>query len=147
MQHSLVFGLAGHNYLALRNENGDVVEELHGLATDERTQRWTYVGYKTTDILQVWRFHGPLYQINNKQYPGIILKEGGKEEVNKTWDKATPCIEAINVKKIPYPSLGISIKQTTKNSNSVAYTLSYCMELDAKHLGLITPGSGENLLK
>jgi hypothetical protein len=62
------------------------------------------------------------------------------------WKKTAPCKEEINDMNLPYPPYGVNIQGDTENSNSVAYTLTVCMGLDAQHLGLITPGWGKNLI-
>lgn len=147
MQKPLVFGLAGHNYLALRDEKSNIVSELHGLATDTATGKWKYIGSNPADILRVWQFESPRYYLAEKKFPGIILKEGTKEELFSIWDKAIPCKEEINEKDIPYPPYGFSLRNETTNSNSVAYTLATCMELGTKHIGVWTPGDAVNLLK
>lgn len=146
MQHPLVFGFAGHNYLALRDQNGEIVSELHGLATDTTTGQWKYIGSNLTDILQVWQFESTRYYLAEKKFPGIILKEGLQNELSLIWNKATSCKESINQKKISYPPYGFSIRNETTNSNSVAYTLATCMELGTKHIGIWTPGDAMNLL-
>ena len=146
MQHPLVFGFTGHNYLVLRNQDNDIVSELHGLATDGITGKWKYVGSKSTDILKVWEFNGPRYYLAEKKYPGKILIEGKLEDMKTLWNMARGCEEPINEKKLQYPKLGVKFSGGTENSNSVAYTLSLCMGLDARHVGLLTPGDKTNLL-
>jgi hypothetical protein len=147
MQHPLLFGIAGHNYLVLRNDKGDIVKEMHGLATDASTNDWKYVGSRSSDLLQVWEFNGSRNYLSSKQYPGIVLISGNQETIETIWTKGENCILPINEKKIPYPPFGFSLKNETKNSNSVAYTLTLCMNLDVRHIGIITPGSEKNLLE
>ena len=146
MQHPLIFGLAGHNYLALRNENGHIVSELHGLATDASNGGWKYIGSNPNDLLKVWEFDNSRYYLAEKKFPGIILKEGSRDELLSIWNKAYDCKDSINEKNIPYPPYGFRIRNETTNSNSVAYTLASCMELGTKHIGVFTPGDGRNLL-
>lgn len=147
MQQPLVFGLAGHNYLALRNEDMKIIKELHGLATDSYNGIWKYVGFSSSDILQVWEFNGPHFYLAEKRFSGVILHEGSQDEVEALWKNGEQCVAPINKKRIPYPPFGVTVKGDTENSNSVAYTLALCMGLDTKHLGLITPGEGKNLLE
>lgn len=147
MQHPLVFGIAGHNYLVLRDQNNDVIKELHGLATDPKTMMWKYVGTRDTDILQVWEFSTTTKYEAEKRLPGIILYQGNQNEVNKLWKDAEGCKEMINKKKISYPPYGITFRGDTENSNSVAYTLALCMGSNLGHLGWLTPGSQHNLLE
>lgn len=146
MQAPLVFGIAGHNFITLRNEKNMIVGELHGLATDEATRNWKYVGDHETDKLKVWYFSNPHEYITQKNYSGTIMYKGQKQDVVVAWQKALVCKEKINSLNIPYPPYGVKISGDTENSNSVAYTLILCMGLDANHLGLITPGWGKNLL-
>jgi hypothetical protein len=147
MQHPLLFGFAGHNYLALRNHDGTIVSELHGLATDSFTGEWKYVGSKATDKLRVWEFESGRYYLAEKTFPGIILKEGSEEEVKAVWNIGISCKDPINSKNIDYPPYGVRIRNETTNSNSVAYTLARCMNLDTRHIGIWTPGDAMNLLK
>ena len=146
MQHPLLLGLAGHNYLALRDPNGTVIAELHGLATDTTTGQWKYIGNNPNDKLKVWEFDKSTYYLAEKSFPGIILNEGQQDSIIELWKKAVSCKDPINSKNISYPPFGFNLKNETENSNSVAYTLSLCMGLSIKHLGLFTPGNGVNLL-
>lgn len=146
MQHPLFLGLAGHNYLVLKDGEGDVIKELHGLATDTATEHWKYIGTNKTDILQVWEFYGSKNYLASKKFPGIILAEGPQEAIETLWTKGSACIPAINEQKIPYPPYGVRVGGDTENSNSVAYTLTLCMGLDTRHIGIFTPGSKKNLL-
>lgn len=146
MQYPLVFGIAGHNYLTLRDTKNTTVKELHGLATDNKTGIWKYTGTDPADKLKVWEFLGSDTYIAEKSYSGILLTKGNKDEMTTTWNKAKPCTKAINDKNLPYPPYGVTLHGDTENSNSVAYTLSICMGLSTEHLGLITPGWGKNLL-
>jgi hypothetical protein len=148
MQQPLVFGVAGHNYLVLRDSNNKIIEEFHGLATDRQTGEWKYIGNKETDTLQVWEFPGPHFYISQKNFIGKVLYSGNEQLVMSIWNKALTCKEDINNMNIPYPPYGVNMKGDTENSNSVAYTLALCMGLDVsgEHLGLITPGWGNDLL-
>lgn len=146
MQHPLIFGLAGHNYLALRDENGNVVEELHGLATDTVTKQWKYIGTKPTDILQVWEFDNGRY-LAGTNFPGIIINQGAQPDVLSLWNKALSCKDSINQENINYPPYGVSFRSETTNSNSVAYTLAKCMGFDTRHIGIWTPGDTMDLLQ
>ena len=146
MQHPLIFGIAGHNYLVLRDASGEIEKELHGLATDSLTKQWKYVGTSPTDVLHAWEFDGSRSYVAEKTYSGIIMAEGDADTIKSLWVKGEECVPSINEKDIPYPPFGVNIHGDTENSNSVAYTLSLCMGLNTKHLGLITPGEGRNLL-
>lgn len=147
MQHPLLFGFAGHNYLALRDADGSIISEIHGLATDNITGMWKYVGTNSTDILQVWQFENPHFYLAEKTFPGIILTQGTEQEMKSVWAQGAACEQPINTQRIPYPPYGISFKNETTNSNSVAYTISKCMGLNSKHIGIWTPGDAMDLLK
>ena len=146
MQQPIVFGIAGHNFLTLRDEKNTIVGELHGLATNAKTGKWKYIGNNETDKLQVWYFKNSYEYVTQKKFSGIVLFTGEKDEANKLWNKALACKEKINKQELLYPPYGVNLSGDTENSNSVAYTLTFCMGLDAEHLGLITPGWGKNLL-
>lgn len=147
MQYPLVLGIAGHNYLVLRDGNNTVLRELHGLATDSKTNAWKYMGIKTGDKLKVWEFSSEDTFVIHKSYSGRILYRGTKEEAVNLWVEALVCKEKINSKNILYPPFGVTLGGDTENSNSVAYTLTLCMDLDPNHIGLFTPGSTKNLLE
>lgn len=146
MQHPLLFGFAGHNYLALRDDSGHIVSELHGLATDTTTGSWKYIGSDPKDVLKVWQFESSRYYLSEKKFPGVVMKEGTKDELFEIWNRAYPCKDTINNMNIPYPPYGFSLRNETTNSNSVAYTLASCMGLSTRHIGVFTPGSTSNLL-
>ncbi len=147
LQYPLILGVAGHNYLVLRDDTGNIIRELHGLATDNETNTWKYIGIKSGDLLKVWEFSSTENYIAQKSYAGITLMTGTKEETVTLWAKALVCKGKINQQDILYPPFGVNIGGDTENSNSVAYTLTLCMGLDAEHVGLFTPGSTKNLLE
>lgn len=146
MQHPLLLGIAGHNYLVLRDDTGAIKAELHGLATDESTGNWKYVGSRDTDTLKVWEFDGPRRYEANKKSPGIITFQGSQSETALLWNKAQICKERINELHLRYPPFGVAMRGETENSNSVAYTLTKCMDLPTKGVGWFTPGNGRDLL-
>lgn len=145
-QRPLALGIAGHNYLVLRNEKGEVVSQLHGLPTDTSTRAWKYVGRNKTDVLRVWEFtKGSEAEELAKGY-GISLVTTDEATAALLWNKAKVCGDQIDLLYLPYPPFGIAFRKDTENSNSVAYTLAQCMNLATKHIGLFTPGWGRNLL-
>ena len=147
MQHPLLFGFAGHNYLAIRDPLGDIVYEMHGLATDEKAGTWKYIGTDKNDKLKVWEFNEPRDYFAEKTYPGIVLAQGQKEDMLALWEKARSCKEKINQLTIPYPPLGVNLKGETMNSNSVAYTLALCIDKNSPRIGIFTPGEKRNLFE
>jgi hypothetical protein len=145
-QKPLALGLAGHNFLLLRDSNNTIVATLHGLPTDKTTGAWKYVGRNKEDILQVFELRKDDMRSKEKSY-GIALITGEENEIKRKWSSAKECSLSINKKELPYPPFGFSLREDTKNSNSVAYTLVSCMGLHGKHIGLFTPGWGRNLLE
>lgn len=146
-QMPLALGIAGHNYLALRNGEGVIVSQLHGLPTDIITGEWKYVGRNKTDVLKVWEFEENNPNEELGRGGGVALITTNEPEVKELWRKAKYCGDELNVQQLPYPPFGVSLREDTRNSNSVAYTLTACMGLAAKHIGLFTPGWGVNLLE
>ncbi|MBP6888077.1 MAG: hypothetical protein KBC21_00055 [Candidatus Pacebacteria bacterium] len=146
-QRPLALGIAGHNYLMLRNEQGEVVAQLHGLPTDTVTGAWKYIGRNKTDVLRVWEFdkENPNKELENGY--GISLIATSQIEALRLWEKAQTCAIKVDLLYLPYPPFGISFRKDTENSNSVAYTLATCMGLATKHIGLFTPGWGKDLLE
>lgn len=146
VQHPIVLGIAGHNYLILRDNKNNIHKELHGLATNNETGEWKYRGNNKKDLLKVWEFDDTRYLTAQKDYTGVILFTGTESETRTTWEKGYPCKDMINEKNIPYPPYGVKVKGETENSNSVAYTLLRCMNLPSRYLGLFIPGWGNDLL-
>ncbi len=146
-QHPLVLGIAGHNYLALRDDRGVVEYELHGLPTDTRTGSWKYVGRSEYDMLKVWEFSTSTERkAKNTPQVSTVLLSADRDTVLALWNDARVCGARIDTLHLPYPPFGVSFKEDTRNSNSVAYTLSLCMNINPHRLGLLTPGWEMDLL-
>lgn len=147
MQHPLLLGLAGHNYLVLKDGEGKIRHEFHGLATDPTTKEWKYVGTREEDLLMVWEFTGSKKYTANKTLPGRVLFQGTEKDAEVLWSKGRVCKDQINTQNRSYPPFGVAVHGDTENSNSVAYTLTRCMGMEYKHIGWFTPGSDQNLLQ
>lgn len=116
-----ILGLFGHNLLVLLDTDGQVLEELDGLATSRQGQIKP-VGYLPSDRLKVYRFTRPyLFQSQQRQ---VELHSGSAHEVAQRWHAALAGAEAINALNLGYPILGVG-----KNSNAVTSTLIACMGL------------------
>lgn len=139
-QSQLLFGLASHNYLILRNSSGLVEKELHGTPSDDagRFIRVTILPNKT---LKVFELETPLGGDRRYRPSAITLFKGDEKETKEKWNEALPCADEINKQKLPYPEFGVKFEEDTVNSNSVATTLLYCMSLPSPRVGLFTPGS------
>ena len=143
-QSSLAFGLASHNYLILRNAEGNVERELHGTPI-EKDGSFKRIALTSGDTLHVLEFAYPLYGERSYRPSAVTVFSGNKEEVHTKWNEGLVCLKNINTKEIPYPPFGINIESDTLNSNSVATTLLSCMSLPSPQVGLLTPGS-QNLI-
>jgi hypothetical protein len=146
VQHPLVFGILGHNYLVMKNANEETESEMHGLATDRNTKTWKYIGRTSNDMLHVWEFNDRRYGPKSENFAGVVVATGTADEIKSLWSNAEECAKIINQKDIPYTPYGFSFRYAIDNSNSVATTLLTCMNIDPVHLGLITPGENTNLL-
>ncbi len=144
-QTPLALGFAAHNYLLLRNEQGIVERELHGLPTnnDGSFVKVSLVPGRTLNVLE---FEKPLEGARDYRPSAITLYSGTREDAQKKWREGKACAEKINKESLPYPALGIKFEQDTVNSNSVATTLLSCMNLPSPHVGLFTPGSRKMIL-
>lgn len=148
-ERKLLLGLTGHTFLEMRDDNNNVVAQLHGFATDIRTGIKQDVGRTEYDHLKVWEYEGDKYRsVNdiNIGDVGIVLMRDDKEKILDVWSKARSCGAQINLLDIPYPPYGFRIFKETKNSNSVAHSLAVCSGMQDKEIGLFTPGEKSFLL-
>lgn len=145
-QSSLAFGLASHNYLILRNDEGNVERELHGTPI-EKNGNFKKIALTRGDTLHVLEFAYPLYGERNYRPSAVTVFSGSKEQTRAKWNEGLGCLKNINEKNIPYPAFGINVESDTLNSNSVATTLLSCMSLPSPQVGLLTPGSGNLIVK
>ncbi len=120
----------GHAFLALVDDNGDVVRELHGLAQSKHTGKVVEMGMDGSDLVA---------QGNEKsRFGGRKISEvgsGSREEMEKMWDRGAQAAEAINGQKFDYKAHDPAYELGTEggeiqNSNSVAFTLGKAMGLD-----------------
>ncbi len=139
-QTGLLFGVAAHNYLILRDYKGLVQKELHGTPT-EPDGTFIRVAILPGRTLRVIEFDAPLDGDRGYKPSGITVFKGDRVEAEKKWDEARDCADIINNKKLPYPMLGVKLEEETVNSNSVATTLLSCMNLPSPRVGLLTPGA------
>jgi hypothetical protein len=138
---SIVGGAASHNFWVLRDDKGNAVAELHGLATDRQTGRTVPIG---TDAdkhsLRVKHFiHDEDYARNfgAKQTNATYIKDGqrsetvvsaSREEILERWKVgAKTAANLINAQDLDYPPGGVKLDGSTKNSNSVYRTLGTVM--------------------
>lgn len=146
-QSPLLFGLAAHNYLIMRDGDGFSYRELHGSPT-EKDGTFVRVSLTNGRILRVIEFKSPPFGDPPAYRPSAVtVFSGNKEEVETKWKEGLSCAEDINKQKLPYPAFGVSLEEDTVNSNSVATTLLLCMQLPSPKVGLLTPGANNLIMK
>jgi hypothetical protein len=143
--YPLVGGLAGHNYIILRDNNGLIQKEFHGLPTDPRTGKYKTISYTKNNILKAYEFSYPVFTSRSEITASETVIFGNENAIKKIWEDGEACLPQINAENVIYPQLGVSFMNETINSNSIADTLLTCMKLPTPHVGLLTPGN-ENLL-
>lgn len=128
----------GHCFLRLVDFWGNVVEELHGLATskDDQIKAVGSLG----DSLKAYCFMGPYLEAH---VTNVVREGSGTFEC---WQTAKTCIEKINESDIPYPIFGLFRFGPLYNSNSVFSTFLKTMNLPIPDFkGFFTPGK-ENII-
>lgn len=139
-QSALLFGLASHNYLILRNDSDEIMRELHGIP-QETNGELEKVALTSGRNLSVVEVSYPLFGTASTKPSAVTVFAGSQKDVEAKWKEALSCGKEINEKKLPYPALGINFEEDTINSNSVATTLLSCMHLPSPRVGLLTPGA------
>ena len=151
MPYSIVFaqlpivgGTAGHNYVALLDDAGNVVKEMDGLATNSNGQPIP-IGTNSTDTLKVYEFNGAYFY--NSSASQATMFSGTAADAQALWARAQDAMAAINALNLAYPTYGFNIFSPTVNSNSVASTLAKAMGLDEPTVsGRVQPGKGNVIL-
>ncbi len=138
---SIVGGVASHNFWVLRDDKGNAVAELHGLATDRQTGQTVPIG---TDAdrhsLRVKHF---IYDPDDardfglRQTNATYIQDGqrsetvvsaSREEILERWKiGARDAANLINAQDLDYPPGGVRLDGSTRNSNSVYRTLGTVM--------------------
>lgn len=151
---SIVGGTAGHDFWVLRDENGKALAELHGLATDRKTNEFVPVGTdEEKHSLRVWHFaHDPAYAkahgekptsdsfISDGQANRAVLTADSKEVLAR-WNTAVNSVDKLNALDLNYPNYGFKVFGETVNSNSTYNTLGQIMGVPAKDFpGRLEPG-------
>jgi len=124
-----IVGLAAHNFWVLRDEKGNVLGQLHGLATtaDNRIKPIGTIGDKlkfyhfgSRAILLGLKLGGNLNFIKAGQKSKPVFS-GSPDEVLRRWDHAVKALPYLNSLNIPYTPFGV-VGLAHINSNT-AYTL------------------------
>jgi hypothetical protein len=128
-------GVASHNFWVLRDEKGQPLAELHGLATDRESGKYVPIGTdEEKHSLRAWHFpHDADYanSLGVRKRNDTYIQEGqgsmtvltaDKDEVMARWNAAVAAKEPLNALDRNYPNYGFKVFQDTVNSNSTYRT-------------------------
>lgn len=144
-----ILALAGHNYWVLRNDAGERVGEIHGLAYNRETREIEPIG-NSSHQLKVFTYGET--EVSKLYMEGQSAKSvfsGTQDEVLAKWNAGVVAGDKINELNITYNLLGGSSGDLkTGNSNSVSNTLGAVMNVETPNLSwwTLNPGDGKNLL-
>jgi hypothetical protein len=138
--------VASHNFWVLRDEKNEVVAQLHGLATDRKTNSFKPIGF-FFDRLGFYEFkiaeNDPTFISKTQQ--SIIVFQDHKDEVIARWNKAACQVESLNQKDLNYSPFGIFGLPIT-NSNSAFHLFSRLMNVECcRFSGVMEPGINNSL--
>lgn len=170
---SIVGGAASHNFWVLRDQNGNAVAELHGLATDRQSGQTLPIGTNAHQhSLRGHQFiHDAEYARNfgARQTNATYISEGqashtvitgDKTEILERWKAAAKYgVNAMNARDLDYPPLGVAfpinvgdgrnirVGDNTVNSNSAYNTFGQLMGVTPYVFpGPLQPGVGNHTL-
>lgn len=155
-----IIGIAGHNFWVLRDEHGNAMAELHGLATDRATGQAIPIGTdEARHSLRAWHYpHAPEYaesigaQVDRTSYlrsdqPTCIVATGAKEKILARWNAAVVAVTELNAMDLDYPRYGIKLFGNTINSNAAYRTFGELMDVPVPAFsGRLAPGSASRML-
>lgn len=141
-----LISIASHNFWVLRNEGGDVVAQLHGLATDRQKNRFKPIGF-FSDRLGFYEFktveNDPTF-ISTIQ-KSVTVYQGDKDDVLARWGRAAHQIALLNQKDIDYSPFGVFGFPIT-NSNSAYHLFARLMGVECcRFSGVLEPGIKNSL--
>jgi hypothetical protein len=149
-----IAGVASHDFLVLRDEQGNAVAELHGLATDRESGKVVPIGTDEDRYsLRVWHYpHDDAYAssldvpasrttyIRDGQ-DSVTVLTADKTEVMERWQAAVDAAQQLNALDLDYPDYGFRVFGDTVNSNSAYRTLSEIMGVPVQDFpGRMEPG-------
>lgn len=138
--------LASHYFLVLRDENQNIIAQLHGLATDRLTGEILPIGKsEKRHCLKTYHITSPSYMIRANQKSQIIFS-GSKNEVLNRWHTAVAALDYLNAQDLNYPAYGFKCFAKTINSNSVYQTLCAIMDIQAHKFRWVIDIGFKNLL-
>ncbi|WP_374585322.1 hypothetical protein [Pseudoduganella sp.] len=118
-----VMGFGVHNYLALVDNSGNVVRELHGVARDGNGN------------LASWTTTGTLFATNSVSWNTFStdakheLASGTMTQMSQLFSAGEACATSITEKAVTY---GVLAGGNSYNSNSAFISMAACMGLDTK---------------
>lgn len=136
-----LMSIASHNFWVLRDEKGDVVAQLHGLATDRKDNSIKPIGY-FFDRLGFYEFKAARNDLTfiSKTQKFETVYQGDKEDVLARWEKAACQLAKLNERDINYSPFGI-LGYPITNSNSAYHLFAQLMEIDCcRFSGVLEPG-------
>ena len=136
-----LLSIASHNFWVLRDGSGEAIAQLHGLATDRKTNTFKPLGY-FNDRLGFYEFktakNEPTFISKRQQY--VILYRGEKKDVLARWNNAASQVESLNNNDLNYSPFGIFGWPIT-NSNSAYHLLAQLMDIEhCRFPGVLEPG-------
>lgn len=147
-------GPYSHNFWVLRDQDGKVLSELHGLATDRETGKTVPIG--TDEQLHSLRVKHIVTDADYAETLGVKQSRGGyyaegqdsqtvltadKKEVMSRWNAAVAAVAPLNALDRDYPSYGFKVFADTVNSNSTYRTLGEVMGVPVHNFsGVMEPG-------
>ena len=141
-----LISIASHNFWVLRNEEGNVVAQLHGLATDRQKNRFKPIGF-FSDRLGFYEFkaveNDPTFISKTQQ--SVTVYQSDKDDVLARWNQATSQISILNQRDIDYSPFGVFGFPIT-NSNSAYHLFARLMGVECcRFSGVLEPGIKNSL--
>lgn len=139
-------GIASHNFWVLRDDQGKCLSQLHGLATDRKTNRFKPIGF-FNDRLGFYEFKSenkdPTFiSVTQKS---VSVYTGEQQTVLQTWNKASCRVEWLNRQDLNYSPFGVFGFPIT-NSNSAYHLFARLMGIECcRFSGVIEPGIKNSL--
>ena len=141
-----IAGFASHNFWVLQDENKNILAQLHGLATDRKTNRFKPLGY-FNDRLGFYEFktadNDPSFIFKNQS--SVTVYQADQEDVMARWHYAVSQIESLNQLDLNYSPFGI-IGLPIVNSNSAFHLFSKLLDVQCyRFSGVFEPGIANDL--
>jgi len=141
-----IAGIASHNFWVLRDHKKHVIAQLHGLATDRKTNTFKPIGI-FNDRLGFYEFktvnQDPSFIFTNQN--SVTVFKGSKEDTLMRWHKAASQIDQLNHLDLNYTAFGI-LGLSVTNSNSAYHLFSKLMGIECcRFPGVLEPGIGNDL--